>query len=280
MQQVPDQKDNQMAKSPAWRRTMRFYTYLKPGIWLMKLPLLGTLLQRAWIREDEDANWFIPIGEAVPMGERYVLPGAVLERLLREAEGIFAMAACPCRTAFKCGEHPRNFGCLQLGPATRELPPELGSPLTLEEGLAHLERGISSGLTPTILHMASEAENFRVDKARMLSVCFCCECCCDVRLLLREGPDRYWDLYNQRLPGVEVVVDGECTLCGDCVDACYGGERVIRLGEKRAQIGERCIGCGKCVPACPEGAISLHVVPGVDVIEALLERVGERTKIR
>jgi hypothetical protein len=59
---------------------------------------------------------------------------------------------------------------------------------------------------PTILHMPSEAEIFEVDKTQMLSICFCCECCCDVRLLLREGPDRYWDLYNQRMPGLEVVI--------------------------------------------------------------------------
>lgn len=113
----------------------------------------------------------------------------------------------------------------------------------------------------------------------MLSLCFCCECCCDVRLILREGPDRYWDLYNQRMPGLEVVVSEDCRSCGDCVEACYGGERVITIDEHSAVIHERCIGCGKCVTACPEGAISMVFDPEVDIMGALGERINERVEI-
>ena len=42
------------------------------------------------------------------------------------ADGIFVMSACTCRTVFKCQQHPRNLGCLQLGPAARGIPQELG----------------------------------------------------------------------------------------------------------------------------------------------------------
>jgi len=45
----------------------------------------------------------------------------------------------------------------------------------------------------------------------MLSICFCYERCCDVRLMLRDGPNRYWDEYNHRLPGVQVLVSQACT---------------------------------------------------------------------
>ena len=168
-------------------------------------------MQRAWIREGEEANWFIPsgstveIGTDIPTGKQVMLPGLVVEDLLDEADGIFAMAACPCRTAFECQSHPREIGCLHLGPATKGIPEEVGQRLTLEEGRAYLGHALAEGLMPTVLYMPSEAEIFEVDKTQMLSICFCCECCCDVRLLLREGPDRYWDLYNQRMPGLEVV---------------------------------------------------------------------------
>ena len=264
---------------------MAFYCRLKPGLWLMKAPLVGGLLQKAWIKEGEEANWFIPggftieIGASIPTGHQVVLPGLVVESLLREADGIFAMGACPCRTAFKCQAHPWEIGCLHLGPASKGIPEELGQQLTLAEGMAVLARALAKGLMPTILHMPSEAEIFGVEKTQMLSLCFCCECCCDVRLILREGPDRYWDLYNQRMPGLEVVVSEDCISCGDCVEACYGGERVITIDEHSAVMHERCIGCGKCVTACPEGAISMVFDPEVDFMKALGERINERVEI-
>lgn len=258
---------------------MSYYRYLKPGLWLMKLPLLGPCLQKRLIPAQAEANWFIPVGEAVPAGVRSVLPGVVIEYLLRHADGIFAMHACPCRTAFKCQKHKTEIGCLHVGPAARRIPAELGRLLSLEEGLAYLQAALEDGLIPTILHIPSEAVIFGVEKTRLLSICFCCECCCDVRLTLRDGPNRYWDEYNHRLPGVQVVVSPACTLCGDCVSACYGSARVITLGPDKAEIHARCIGCGRCVAACPEGAISLEFDPHTDVLAALLERIESRVEI-
>lgn len=251
----------------------------------MRLPLAGPRLQKAMIKEGSDANWFIPatstipVGEKIQPGEQHILPGLIVERLLQEADGIFAMAACPCRTAFKCKNHPWDMGCIHLGPAVYTIPSELGRWLSLREGLVYLERALAVGLMPTILHIPSEAEIFQVEKTRKLSLCFCCECCCDVRLMLRTGPDRYWDLYNFRMPGLKVLVDDRCDRCGECISACYGGDRVITLGPSRAEIHERCIGCGRCVPACPQGAISLWFDPQVNLVEALLEKVTGRVRI-
>jgi len=277
--------DSELKASKAWQQMMAFYRWLRPGLWAMSLPWIGPYLQRSWIKEESDANWFIPVqktiqvGEAIPLGKQVALPYAVVERLLREADGVFAMKACPCRTAFRCQEHPWGLGCLHLGAAARGIPPELGRLLSMDEGLEHLSQAMLSGLVPTILHIPSEAEIFKVDKNRLLSICFCCECCCDVRLMLRTGPERYWDLYNQRMPGLIVSVSEACTLCGACVQACYGGERVIRLGNERAEIDERCLGCGKCIPACPEGAISIEYDPQVDIIQQLLGRISQRVQI-
>jgi UDP-glucose 4-epimerase len=275
-----DTKTNaELARSPAWRKIMRFYRTLKPGLWLMKLPAIGPWVAQVVIREEEDANWHIPIGAVIPAGTNYILPTVVVERLLREADGIFAMSACPCRVAFKCQDHPHEIGCLHLGPAARSIPRQVGRELSLEEALAYFHDAAVRGLMPTILHMKSEAEIFEVDEARMLSVCLCCDCCCDVRLLLREGPNRYWDLYNHRMPGVRIEVSDACTLCGDCIQACYGGARVIMLGSHKAEIHARCLACGHCIPVCPVGAISLVIDPGSDVLEELLARISRRVRI-
>jgi len=279
MKPATSQLNPHLEKSPAWRKIMAFYRFLKPGIWAMRLPIIGPWLQRVWIPADAEANWFIPVNVKIPTGEQMILPGQVVERLIREAAGIFAMAACPCRTAFQCQQHPWGIGCLHLGAAASQIPEEVGHLLETEAALAHLHQALESGLIPTILHMPSEAEIFGVEPNRMLSICFCCECCCDVRLLLQEGPDRYWDEYNHRLPGVQVVVDENCTLCGSCVEACYGGERVIRLGTERAEIGTRCVGCCVCIPACPKEAITIYIDPQINVISALLARVSERAQI-
>jgi NAD-dependent dihydropyrimidine dehydrogenase PreA subunit len=268
-----------LSHSRPWGEIMAFYRFLKPSLWLMRLPLLGPVLQKKLIKPQMDANWFIPVGEAVPAGVRSVLPRLVIAYLLGQADGIFAMHACPCRTAFKCQEHNTEIGCLHIGPTARRIPAELGRPLSLDEGLAYLDAALADGLLPTILHIPNEAVIFGVEKTRMLSICFCCECCCDVRLMLRDGPNRYWDEYNHRLPGVQVVVSQACTLCGTCVSTCYGGERVISLGPVKAEIHERCIGCGRCVEACPEGAISLAFDPHTDVLAALLERIESRVEI-
>ena len=157
-----------LERSPAWRQVMSFYRTLKPGLLLMRLPLVGPRLQKAFIPPDTDANWFIPVGESIPLGGQYILPGELVARLLRAADEIFAMAACPCRTAFNCKEHSRSLGCLHLGPAVKGIPPELGRLLTLEQGLSHLEQALADGLMPTILHIPSEAEIFRVEKTHML----------------------------------------------------------------------------------------------------------------
>ena len=272
-------RNTQLDLAPTWREMMRFYKVLKPAIWLMKLPLVGQLLSRIWVREGSDANWFIPVAEPVTAGKEYVLPGEIVARLLRATDGIFAMSACPCRTAFKCKDHPRGLGCLQLGPAVRGIPADVGGIISLQEALHHLQTGLSAGLTPTILHIESQADTFEVDKAGLLSICFCCECCCDVRLLLRDGPDRYWDQYSNRLPGIELVVGDRCTLCGDCLSACYGGERVIEMGARHALINDRCIGCGLCIPVCPEGAIEMRIAPDIDLVSELLDRVSERAQV-
>jgi UDP-glucose 4-epimerase len=265
--------------SPIWRKIMRFYKTLKPGIAAMRMPLLGPILQKNFIKEKTESNWFIPVSEAVQQGRSCALPSTLVADLLRQADGIFAMSACPCRTAFHCQAHPKDLGCLHLGPAVRQIPEEVGRLLTLKEALEHLDRALASGLIPTILHQESEAEIFGVEKTRLLSVCFCCECCCDVRLLLKQGPQRYWDFYNHRLPGLSVVVNDRCTLCEACVIACYGGETVIKMGPLKAEIDERCIGCGRCIPVCPEGALSISIDPNTDLMESLLERISDRVRI-
>jgi NAD-dependent dihydropyrimidine dehydrogenase PreA subunit len=71
----------------------------------------------------------------------------------------------------------------------------------------------------------------------------------------------------------------ECTGRGECVSACYGGDRVITISSTRVEIHERCIGCGLWFPACPEEAISLCIDPSRALMEALMEKISVHTEI-
>jgi hypothetical protein len=45
----PNKSD--LSQSRPWREVMAFYRHLKPGLWLMKLPLLGPFLQKKLIKD-------------------------------------------------------------------------------------------------------------------------------------------------------------------------------------------------------------------------------------
>lgn len=67
--------------------------------------------------------------------------------------------------------------------------------------------------------------------------------------------------------------------CGECLTACYGGERVITIVELKVTIGKRCLGWDMCVEACPIGVISVLIDPQVDFIESLVEKSNQRVYI-
>ncbi len=53
---------------------------------------------------------------------------------------------------------------------------------------------------------------------------------------------------------VEPVVQGPCSRCGACEEACEEG--AIRLTDSGPQIDPtKCLGCGACIKVCPEGTI-------------------------
>ena len=54
------------------------------------------------------------------------------------------------------------------------------------------------------------------------------------------------------------VEAGECTACGDCVDACLFGALSLDGGESVIVDGGLCQGCGICRRACQSGALALE----------------------
>jgi dissimilatory sulfite reductase (desulfoviridin) alpha/beta subunit len=50
------------------------------------------------------------------------------------------------------------------------------------------------------------------------------------------------------------AVDGSCTACGACAQACREGAIAVAAG-RASVLQERCVACGQCVARCPAAAI-------------------------
>jgi ferredoxin len=164
-----------------------------------------------------------------------------------------------------------------LGEGSRDVDPGVGRSATAEEGLAHLDRALESGLLPLVGHIFVDKVVFGIDDySRLLTVCFCCPCCCVIRTEMK-GLVSAFPNSLVRLPGVRVEVTDECVGCGECVTVCPV-ENVSVIGGK-ALIGERCLGCGSCARACSRGFIKVAIEPGAQVQEELRRRVEAGTNI-
>jgi ferredoxin len=259
----------------AYNVLMKLWPLGKVLYWLGNRPIVGPLLQPC-INSANDEAIIIPVQEVVHGTESVVLPSPLLTPLVERASARFIMNECMCRRGENCQVYPHDLGCLFLGDGAAEVAPTLGRVVGVDEALAHIQRATEIGLVPLVVHAAFDAWVLGTPYHRMLTVCFCCDCCCAIRQGLRLGPPTFWDTVV-RLPGLTVTVGPECVGCGACADVCY--VRAISLNNGRAHIGEQCKGCGRCASVCPTGAITLSVADDVDVLGRLLARIKRCTDI-
>jgi UDP-glucose 4-epimerase len=255
---------------------MRFWPWGKHLNRLANLPLLEPTLRPCFGAEGNHAV-IIPVREAVRGAESVVLPLPIIASLVEQASARFILDECLCRIGEDCRAYPRGLGCLFLGKGTSAIPPAMGQSATTEQALQHAQRAIDQGLVPLIVHSSFDAWLLGIPYRRVLSICFCCDCCCSVRQGLRLGPPAFWRTV-QRLPGLTVTVGPACTGCGLCLGECYVD--AISLTPDRAHIGDACKGCGRCAAVCPEGAITLHAAPENQILSELLATLAPRTDFR
>jgi ferredoxin len=237
----------------------------------LNLPLLKTKSS-----EKTTSGHIIPVNQIVNEGQNIVLPMLVLRPIIERASAVAIMNECICRRGQKCRSFPHDFGCLLLGGAVKDLPAYLGRRVTHAEAIAHSERAIRIGLVPLVIHDAVDAWMWGLDFSKMMNICFCCNCCCDVRRGIRSRTPGFFENIH-RLPGLKVVVDERCDACGECLDACLAG--AIEIAGGRVSIGETCKGCGRCVAACPREALSLMLDVRVDPARLVLERYQQRADV-
>ena len=255
---------------------LNLWPLYKLGLWMGRQPGVGSVLSPVFSPKIHQVT-MLPVNEPIAQGEQTVLPYSLLEELVRRAGARFIMDECVCRKQEHCRSHPIDLGCLFLGEGAARIHPSLGRLCDIDEACQHLQRGMQSGLYPLIAHTVVDAFTLGIPYKRMLTVCFCCECCCLVQRSLRNGPASLLKVV-QPLPGVQVRVGEACAACGECVEICPVG--AISMNHKGAEINADCRGCGICLEACPLDAIRMQMQDKNVLLDEFIRRIDGFTEIR
>jgi UDP-glucose 4-epimerase len=213
----------------------------------------------------------IKVGKDVGSTSNEILPENILHELIDRAQHHLIMDECICRTAFKCEHFTKDVGCIFMGETAMSFPPGLGRIATKEEAHRHVDRAVSLGLLPLAGKVNVDNTGFLVPyRKKLLSVCFCCHCCCMMGYFRHASPDHLRRIFPP-VEGMSVTVTEKCKGCGTCVETCVFD--AITLKDGRAVHSEKCRACGRCVNACPNGAVRI-TISNPNYKEDVLRRIG------
>jgi ferredoxin len=239
---------------------------------LSRLSWLPTLWRwHPWLRPDKtDIRW-LPINEDIEASESSPLPLQLLDTIIEEASHRVILDYCACREAYSCESYPTDIGCLMMGDSALEINPKVRREVEVEEAKSHARRAVGVGLIPAVGKARVDNPLFGVkDRGRLMTVCFCCECCCLTRFTTHL-PVKILEQLFPPLEGLSIEVTEECTGCGTCVDHCF--IKAMRLENDRAVMGVQCRACGRCASVCPSGAIKIAITQ-----DDFLDRASERIR--
>ncbi len=225
------------------------------GFKLARVPSLRRL--HPWTRLDKTNIRWLPINQDIELPTSAPMPPKLLDRFIEEASHRVVYRDCVCRQANKCEHYPIGIGCLQMGDSALEAPSSLVREVSVSEAKEYVANAIDNGLVPVVGKVRIDNFIFGIkDRARLLTVCFCCECCCITRFN-RHAPAQYLDSLFPRLDGIRIDVTDECTGCGTCAEHCY--IKAVSITDGRAVIGDKCRACGRCATMCPNDAVKITI---------------------
>lgn len=263
---------------PVWfvKLLRKFFLFKTSLAKATRIPLIGSFVDN-WLFKNDDV-YFVPnnrtikINQSVEKPGSYVLPTVILEHFIEKASDIWIMDNCQCRDSMKCDDYPINLGCLFMGTATRGINTKLGKPVSKSEALQHVQRANELGL----IHMVgrNKLDTFWLGIApgeNLMTVCFCCPCCCLWTTLPHLAPKISRKL--QRMPGVTVSVNDLCTGCEECTrGVCFVD--AICMQDSKANISEECRGCGRCYVSCQYDAIDYNMDDS-NLVDTMISRISK-----
>ncbi|HDP25342.1 MAG TPA: hypothetical protein ENN34_07840 [Deltaproteobacteria bacterium] len=219
---------------------------------------------------------YLPINEELQTPESLHLPLVALEEIIKRSAYRVTINRCHCRDATGCTNYPIEKACLLMGRSTMTIEPWIATPLSVDEAISHARYMVELGLTPMVGRVLMDNLFYGIpNTGHLLTVCFCCHCCCTVMNSAKFFPQEVMDSIV-RLKGVTVSVDPEkCTDCTtrDCVEACIVKAFTFQNG-KALHDSEKCKGCGWCVTSCPQKALTVEIEDATAAVDEFLERIG------
>jgi ferredoxin len=262
-------KDNRMARmvTDLTESSIKGFIHV-----LMRIPGIG---RHPWFRaESSDMRW-LPINQNIIMPANAPMPPAILDRLIEDASHRVIIDYCGCREGFRCEHYPADLGCLMLGDSAIEIKNYPVREVGVEEAWAHARRAVKLGLVPAVGKTRVDNSIYRIrDVGRLITVCFCCDCCCLTRFA-HAGPLDLVEATFPRLEGINLTVTDKCRGCGKCAEGCY--IHAVRVENGRAWLSERCRACGRCASFCPSHAIEVRM-DDPDFYEKTIERIRSYVK--
>lgn len=228
-----------------------------------------------WLREDKSELRWLPINQDIEMPENAPMPLELLDRFIEEASHRALFDYCGCRKGFQCEHYPVEIGCLLMGDSSIEAKRFPFREVGVEEAKEHARKAAAAGLVPIVGKARADNFIFKIkDRSRLLTVCFCCECCC-VSRLTALGPARFLDPIQPKLESISLTVTDKCKGCGKCAEHCY--INAITIVDGVAVMNEYCRACGRCATFCPNNAISISITDP-EFLDKARERIRSYVK--
>ncbi len=224
----------------------------------------------AWLDPEESNVSWLPINEDIQGVDNIALPEEVLFRLIDKATHHVIMDFCPCRTAIKCEHYPAERGCLFMGESALKIPEKSRRQVSRQEAKQHVKKAVAAGLIPVTGKARLDADLMQIrHEGKLLTTCFCCECCCITRYM-KHVPPQIMDGFHPPVEGLRVEVTQDCNGCGACESACY--IEAISIEDGKARMSSMCRVCGRCAGQCPQEAIKL-ILDNDRAVEDVLARI-------
>jgi Pyruvate/2-oxoacid:ferredoxin oxidoreductase delta subunit len=275
-------KVTKLMKKNAWNLILTMLRQLIKWSPYFRYPVIGPRLRKV-VDLEPDAHtqgYTLNINaDVTDEAQGVVLPIDMMKQLIRQSNYRAIMNKCLCRSAYSCKKFPHNHACIFIGDGARGIVKNgVGREATVEEAIAHIDRGAELGLIGQALWVEVERVIMGLkrekDVAHWLEICFCCPCCCGTFKLMRASNlNDIKDRFNSI--GWKAEVKEEiCNQCELCIKNCP--VQAISLKEGRILISEKnCLGCGFCAANCSRHAIKLQLkTPLLETVQDYFTRGG------